>query len=159
MIKLTTILNEIKVGDVRKAYTDKSKEIENARKELDAAQAKFNKLYGNAGKEGDKLAEKFINETVKNLSKILNVSRVSNSGSLVELFVDKGNGKVSIHFRPYVGAPDNPVSYMIRDERWLDNEQGNLDDKVDSKNISKFIKDRINAFEKKHNTGIKWFKK
>jgi len=155
------LLIEQKISDITDEFLTNQNNLELAEKARDDAQKVFNKAYRESGKRGTELVSKFQKELATELMKKLKVTKDYGSGrgeSLVELYVENGNGKVSIHNRKYLSNSNGIVVWMIRDERTLDVMKGNFDEKFAPKQASAFLIKKVQEFEKKFNSGIIWFK-
>lgn len=149
---------EIKIKDITDAYEEKEKELEKAKNDLKKAQENFNEIYTNASKEGDNLIKQYKNELLDKLKNKLNVYRVFDYNSLVELLVDNSNGKISFHNRKYLDNLNGKYTFMIRNEETLDAYEGKLKEDFTPKEAAEYIFEQIKKFKEKYNFGIKWFK-
>jgi len=150
-------LNETKIADIIDSYKNTDAEVIKAKKELDAAQQKYNSIGAKLSSQGNKLANGYMIKLASILEKKLYDVNRDSYGNLIELFVDNRMGKVAIHNGIYRGNYEG-ITYFIRDERSLQKITKLIPQKLTETQTADFLINEIKKFDKKYKTGIKWFK-
>ena len=152
---------ELTLNQIEKEFIEKEKKYLQLREELLKAQEKFNHEYHELSKKPNNLIHNYIQKTKKELTKKLNASRIPSDDNLIEIFVDNGNGKVSLHNHKTVQKPTEGLNITIHTERGQDlpyYESSFLPLRLTPKQAANWIIKHIKNFEYKNQYNINWFK-